>query len=94
MGSFDILTFLSHIFGGLNVPGIEERAVAWLKEEGAEYPDVQSQTDALAAWITKTLTEANPELDPATMANTIKGAASDIIHRTAGVDPEAWLGGA
>jgi len=94
MGAFDLLTFLSHIFGGLDIPGIEEKAIAWLKEEGAEYPDIQSRTDALEAWLRKTISEAEPELDPATMANTIKGIAADIAHGTVGVDPKAWLGGA
>ena len=91
--AFDLLKFFSTIFGGLNIPGIQEKAIAWLRAEGAEYPDLQARTDALAAWLTTTLAEASPELDPATMANTIKGIASDIVHGTAGVDPGAWQGG-
>jgi hypothetical protein len=90
--AFDLLKFLSAIFGGLNIPGIEEKALAWLKEKGTQYPDLEQRTEALADWLTVTLKEASPELDPATMRNTIDGVAADIVHGTAGVDPGAWQG--
>lgn len=88
---FALLSFLNTMLGGLNVP--EARVLAWLKDKGAEYPDAQERTDALAAWLTETLAEVGSGLDPATMVNTIKGIAADIIHGTAGVDPDAWQGG-
>ena len=89
MSVFDILTFLKGFLSGLNVPGIEERAVSWLEENGEKYPDLKERTDALASWLTATLVEASPELDPERMANTIKGIAADVVSGAAGVDPEA-----
>jgi hypothetical protein len=91
--AFDLLSFLSTVFGGLNLPGIQDKVVAWLKEEGEEYPDLQEKADALAAWLATTLAEIAPELDPATLMNTIEGIATDIVRGASGVDPDAWQGG-
>jgi len=91
---FDLLTFLRTILAGFNVSGIEEQALAWLKEKGEEYPDLRSRTDALAAWLGTTLAEASPNIDPDKMRDTLWGIASDVVHGTAGIDPAAWQGGA
>jgi len=90
---FDLFAFLTTILGGINVNEIGTELTTWLNTKGKEYPDLQSRTDALATWLQKTLGEIAPELDPATMANTIKGIAADIVHGTAGVDPGAFHGG-
>jgi hypothetical protein len=88
----NLLSFLTKVLGGLDIPGIEEKAVSWLKEKGVEYPDLRERADAFASWLSATISEA--ELDPATMKDTLWGIASDVVHGTAGVDPEAWsLGG-
>lgn len=87
--SFNILGFLTGFLSGLDIPHIESSAVAWLETKGAEYPDLKDRTDAFAAWLQTTIAEAAPELDPATMANTLKGIAEDIVHGAAGVDPQA-----
>lgn len=91
--AFNLLQFLGLIFGGLNVPGIQEKITAWLAAEGAQYPDLRTRTDALAAWLAKTLSEAAPNLDPVAMKDSLWGIASDIVHGTSGVDPDAWRGG-
>ena len=91
--AFDLLTFLSKVIGGLDMPNLEAKVQTWLDEKGSEYPDLKDRTEAHAAWISATLAEAEPELDPATMKNTILGVAADIVHGTAGVDPGAWQGG-
>ena len=70
---FKLLEFLTVMFGGLGVPGIQEKMIGWLKEKGAEYPDVQDRTDALASWITGVLAEAAPNLEPSAMRDTIQG---------------------
>jgi len=90
---FDLLKFLSNVLGGINTTEIGGEITAWLRDKGAEYPDLQDRTDALEAWILKTLSETAPELDQATMANTVKGIAKDIVIGTAGVDPGAFHGG-
>lgn len=91
--AFDLLTFLARALGGFEVSGIEAKTSAWLAEKGDEYPDLKSRTDALAAWLGATLEESLPELDPATMKNTLAGIAADVVHGTAGVDPGSWQGG-
>lgn len=90
---FDILTFLTKILGGLDVPGLDAKAAAWLTEKGAEYPDIKDRADALAAYLHDTLTQLAPELDPDKMRNTILGIARDIVSGDTGVDPGAWHGG-
>jgi truncated hemoglobin YjbI len=85
---FDLLAFLTNVLGGFDVPGIEEKAVAWLKEKGAEYPDLRERADAFASYLSATLAEV--DLDPSTMKDTLWGIASDVVHGTAGVDPKAW----
>ena len=92
--AFDLFSFLSKLLSGLAVGGLDARVLDWLNQKGQEYPDLKDRTDALAAFITQVVTEATPELDPATMANTIKGIAADIVHGQAGVDPASWQGGA
>ena len=91
---FDLLLFLQRVLGGLDIPGIEDRAVAWLKEKGDEYPDLRLRTDALAAWLQETIAESATNLDPTTMRDTLWGIASDVVHGTAGTDRAAWMGGA
>lgn len=91
--AFNLLAFLNGILGGLKVDGIQEKAVAWLKQAGTDYPDVKDRTDALEAWLRATVAEASPALDPASMEATIKGIAADIVKGTAGVDPDAWMVG-
>jgi hypothetical protein len=90
----DILTIVARLLSGLNVTSIESRAVSWLREQGETYPDLAAKTDALAAWISQTIAEATPNLDPSVIANTAKGIAQDIMNGTAGTDPGAWQGGA
>lgn len=89
---FDLLTFLEKMLGGLDVPDIGLRASAWLKEKGDEYPDLRSRTDALAAWLAATIAEAEPELDPAQMRDTLWGIASDVVNGTAGISKSSWKG--
>lgn len=89
---FDILTFLTKILGGLDVPGLDQKAAAWLTDKGAEYPDIKDRADALAAFLSDTLTELAPELDPAKMRNTLIGIARDVVSGAAGVDHDAWRG--
>lgn len=91
--AFDIITFLTSIFvRGLNVPGLDEKATAWLAEKGAEYPDIKDRADALATYLHDTLTELAPELDPDKMRNTLIGIARDVVSGAAGVDHGAWHG--
>jgi len=90
----DILTFFSRLLGGLDIPGIESRAVSWLKEQGSKYPDLAERADALATWLQTTIAEATPGLAQEAITNTAKGIATDIVNGTAGVDPGAWQGGA
>ena len=87
---FDLLEFVAGMLGGLNLDDISAKASAWLREKGAEYPDIKDRTDALEAYLKGTLIESTPNLDPARLANTIKGIASDIVNGTAGVDPDSW----
>lgn len=87
--SFNLLGFLTAFLGGLDIPHVERNAVGWLETKGAEYPDLKERADALAAWLGTTISEAAPELDPASMANTLKGIAADVVHGAAGVDPQA-----
>ena len=89
---FDLLKFLQAVLGGFSIPGIEDRAVAWLKEKGDEYPDLRSRTDALAAWLQETLAESEAGLDPTAMRDTLYGIASDVVHGTAGVSRTSWQG--
>jgi hypothetical protein len=91
---FELVAFLERFLGGLNIPGIESRAISWLEEKGQEYPDVKERTDALAAWLSTTISEAHPALDVTTMKNTLYGIAQDVINGTAGVDRGSWMGGA
>lgn len=90
---FELLSFLGMFLGGLNIPDIENRAVEWLKQKGAEYPDLSTRADALAAWLSQTIAEAQPGLDPVSMANTLRGVAQDIVNGASGVDPGAHHGG-
>lgn len=89
---FSLSSFLTMFLGGLDIPDISDQAAAWLKEKGAEYPDIKDRADALAVWLQQTIAEANPELEPEKMANTLKGIAQDIVSGTAGVDPGAHHG--
>lgn len=91
---FDLLKFLTGMLGGLDVGAISTLANEWLLEKGKEYPDLKGRTDALAAYLGETLAETTPTLDPAQLANTIKGIAADIVGGTAGVDPDSWGGAA
>ncbi len=92
MGGFNILEFLKAFLGGLEVPDIENKAVEWLETKGEEYPDLQERTAALSDWLKVTIAEAQPNLDPAAMANTLKGIAADIVNGNAGIDREAGGG--
>jgi hypothetical protein len=87
--SFNLLQFLSMFLGGLKIDGIEQAAVTWLKEKGANYPDLSSRADALAAWLHTTIAESTSELDPSKMAFTLRGIAADVVSGAAGVDHKA-----
>jgi len=91
---FELATFLTRMLGGLDVPGIQEQVVTWLKEKGAEYPDLKDRTDALASFIAGTIVSAGAAMDPLTMSATIKGIAEDIVNGTNGVNYDNWGGGA
>ena len=92
MSGFNILAFLQSFLGGLDVPDIELKAVQWLQAKGQEYPDLEDRTDALADFLKSTIAEAQSGLDPATMANTLKGIAADVVNGNAGIDREAGGG--
>jgi len=90
--AFNIFTFLSTLLGGLDVPDLETKVVAWLENEAAKFPDLTARIKALEEWITAELEAVIPQLVLSTMKNTIFGIATDIIHGTATVDPGAWKG--
>lgn len=89
---FDLLEFVTKMIGGLDVEEISARATAWLRDKGAKYPDLNDRALALETYLKETLAETAPSLDPAALVNTIKGIAADIVHGTAGVDNDSWLG--
>jgi truncated hemoglobin YjbI len=89
---FDLLDFLTRMLGGLDVEAISTAATDWLREKGAQYPDLKERADALAAHLTQTLEEVAPSLDPTKLAGTIKGIAQDIVNGTAGLDNDSWMG--
>lgn len=89
---FSLLTFLEKVLGFVSLPDLEAEATAWLSEHGEEYPDINDRADALAAFLSKTLKESAPELDPAKMKNTILGVARDVVSGDAGVDHDSWGG--
>lgn len=90
--SFNILSFLQAFLGGLDVPDIELKAVEWLETKGQQYPDLEERTKELAEFLKTTIAEAHPALDPAAMANTLKGIAADVVNGNAGIDREAGGG--
>lgn len=84
---FDISKFIALWFVGAGIA--EARVVAKLKELAAQIPDLRARIDALAAWISTTLA---PTHNVNAMKDTIWGIASDLVHGTAGTDPDSWGG--
>lgn len=89
---FDLFKFIEGLLSGLAVEGLQGRVLDWLNTKAEQYPDLKDRIKALSDFIAQTITEASPELDPATMAATIKGIATDIVNGATGVDPKAYQG--
>jgi hypothetical protein len=70
---------------GLNLAAV----LAEAERIKAQFPDLAARIEALEAWLR---TQVSPNLDPATIANTIRGIAADIVSGMSGVDSDAWRG--
>ncbi len=90
---FNLLDFLTAFLGGFNITDLQGKIQGWRDTEGAKYPDAKDEIDAMADWLLGVLTEAAPNLDPKSMALTVKAIATSIVNGTAGVDPDAWMFG-
>jgi hypothetical protein len=55
----------------------------------AQYPDLTDRINAFEDWL---IAQVKPHLDPAKIANTLRGVAADIMSGMSGVDHDAWRG--
>jgi hypothetical protein len=82
------LTLASVFAQILTALGIDVKAVEdFLARSAAQFPDLKSRTDALAAFLESQVTNL-----PVNVAATLKGLAADIAAGVSGVDPNAWKG--